>query len=83
MNFFSWVMFGVIMGILANVIDPHPDKSLIGAVGLGVVGSVVGGFIASYVFNESFSGFDFQTLLVAVLVSLLVLFVQGLTVKRT
>lgn len=76
MNFLTWIGFGLVTGIVANLIDPHPASGgLLGAVVLGVVGALVGGFLADLFFGVGVSGFNFTSLFIAVLGSLLLLFV--------
>lgn len=77
MNVISWVMFGGIVGTLANIIDPASSRGgLLGAVVLGVLGAVLGGLISGIVFGISVSGFSLQSLVIAILGSLLLLFLQ-------
>ena len=43
----AWIIFGLVIGVLARLIAPAPTPmSIFGAVFLGVVGSSVGGLIA-------------------------------------
>lgn len=75
MNILTWVLFGLVAGVIANAIDPHPAKGgLLGAIVLGVLGALVGGFLASVLFGVGVTGFDFPSLAIAVLGSLLLLF---------
>lgn len=76
MNILAWLVFGLIVGIIANVIDPRPSQGgLLGAIVLGIVGALVGGFLGNMLFGVGVSGFDFSSFAVAVAGSLLVLFV--------
>ena len=75
MNVLSWVFFGLIVGIVANVIDPTPKRGgLVGSMFLGIVGALVGGFIANLFFRISLSAFDLTSFLVATAGALLLLF---------
>lgn len=83
MNIFAWVIFGLIVGTIANILDPRPNfAGVLSSLILGVVGAVVGGFVAGFIFSASLGGFDIQTLIVAVLGSLLVLVLQRLMLSR-
>jgi uncharacterized membrane protein YeaQ/YmgE (transglycosylase-associated protein family) len=74
MNLFTWIVFGLIVGIIAELVDHQPARGgLFGAVLLGIVGAVVGGFMANTLFGLSVSGFDFTSLAIATVGSLLVL----------
>ena len=76
MNFFAWILFGLITGLLANIIDPYPAKGgLLGAMLLGIAGAVLGGFLGNMIFGLGVTGFNFPSFAVAVLGSLLLLFV--------
>lgn len=83
MNLATWIILGVVAGIIANIIDPRPVQGgLIGAVILGVVGALVGGFFSNLIFGIDVIGFNLTSLAVAVLGSLLLLFI-GRAVRRS
>lgn len=76
MNILSWILFGLIVGILANTIDSSRKKSgIVGSSLLGIVGALVGGFVANLIFGLSISGFNATAFLIAIAGSLIVLFV--------
>ena len=55
-----WLAFGALVGWLAGVIMKS-NKSLLGNIILGIVGSFVGGFIASFLgFGNLGGGFSFN-----------------------
>jgi uncharacterized membrane protein YeaQ/YmgE (transglycosylase-associated protein family) len=69
------MLFGLIVGIVANAIDPAPNEGgVLGAVLLGVAGALVGGFLANMLFGMGVAGFNITSFIVAVTGSLLVLF---------
>ncbi len=75
MNLLSWALFGLIVGIVANAVDPSPNSGgLFGTILLGVAGALVGGFLANLLFGVGVSGFDLTSFIVAVAGSLVVLF---------
>ena len=46
MSILLWVVFGLIVGSIANFIDPRESQGgLLGSIILGIVGSVVGGYL--------------------------------------
>ena len=52
MTIIAWLIFGLVVGIVANSLDPHPASGgLLGAVVLGIVGALVGGFLSNLVFG--------------------------------
>lgn len=74
MDIVSWAVFGLIVGIVANVLDPHPaEGGLLGTIILGVAGALVGGFLANVIFGVGVGGFNFSSFAIAVLGSLLLL----------
>lgn len=75
MDLIAWVVFGLVVGAIANSIDPEPTRGgVIGAVALGVLGALVGGFMASALLGIGISGFNIASLVVAIGGSLLLLY---------
>lgn len=82
MGILSWILVGLVAGMLAKWIMPGDQKAgFFVTMALGIVGGLVGGFVMSLINGEGVSGFNLQTLLVATLGALIVLFVYGLTRK--
>lgn len=78
MSIFTWIIFGAIVGIIANVLDPKEQEGgLPAAIILGIVGACVGGFLGSVVLNTTITGLNFSSLFIAIVGALLIL-----TVKR-
>ena len=76
MGMLSWIIFGLIAGILAKWIMPGEDGGgFIMTVILGVVGALVGGYISVFFGMGKVDGFNFGSFVVAVVGSLVVLFV--------
>ncbi len=75
-NIISWLLFGLVAGTLANVIDPRPSQGgWIGSIILGILGSIVGGWLGNALFGVNVSGWNISSFIVAVVGSLLLLFV--------
>ena len=83
MGIISWIVLGAIAGFLANMIVGGRE-GLIGTIILGIVGAVVGGYIATTVFHKGdVSGVNIESIVIAVLGAILVLFVwRALTRRR-
>ena len=83
MGIISWIVLGAIAGFLANMIVGGRE-GLIGTIILGIVGAVVGGYIATTVFHKGdVSGVNIESIVIAVLGAILVLFVwRAVTRKR-
>lgn len=76
MSILFWIVFGLITGAIANLIDPNPARGgWLGALVLGVLGAILGGFLGNMVFGIGISGFNFPSFAVAVLGALFLLFV--------
>jgi len=74
MGLISWIVFGLLAGLVAKLIVPGKDPGgCIVTVIIGVVGALVGGFIATALGFGGISGFDWRSLLIAVLGAVLLL----------
>jgi uncharacterized membrane protein YeaQ/YmgE (transglycosylase-associated protein family) len=71
----SWVIWGLFVGLFARAVKP--GRQAIGCwwtIGLGIVGSLLGGFLSTEVLNIADADkFDFGSFLIAVLTSVLLL----------
>lgn len=77
MSLLLWIVFGLVIGVIANVIDPYPSRGgLLGSIILGVLGAILGGVLGNLVFGINISRFNFASTAVAVLGSLVLLFIS-------
>ena len=81
MNILSWLMFGLLVGILANALDTDSRHNLTGNLLLGIGGAVIGGILASFAFGAGVQHFNMTSLIIAGVGSLLLLYV-GRTIRR-
>lgn len=82
MNILSWLVFGLIVGIIANVIDPQASRGgLFGSMALGIIGALVGGFLGDALFGVGVTGFNIPSFFLAVIGSLILL-VIGRSLRR-
>ncbi len=82
MGILSWIVFGLIAGALAKWIMPGEDPGgCVVTMLIGVVGAVVGGWIATQFGFGGISGFDFRSMIVAVLGAVLLLWVYRLATR--
>ncbi len=74
MGLLSWIVVGLIAGWLAGMVMKGSGYGVLGDIVLGIIGALVGGFLASALFNVSnpLNGFDITTLAVAFLGSIVV-----------
>ena len=77
----GWIVIGIVAGWLAEKVMGR-SHGLITNLIVGVVGALLGGFIASNLLGMDVGGFNFVTLLVAFLGACLLLFLVGLDKRR-
>ena len=67
MGILSWIVVGLIAGWLAGLVVKGGGFGCIGDVVVGVVGALLGGWIASYFFHmgDAITGINLQSILVA------------------
>jgi uncharacterized membrane protein YeaQ/YmgE (transglycosylase-associated protein family) len=74
MGVLSWILMGLVVGILAKWIMPGPDPGgIVITILLGVAGAFVGGFIGSTLGLGTVTGFNVGSLALAVGGALLLL----------
>lgn len=77
MNIILWIVFGLTVGIIANLIDPYPSAGgILGSIILGILGAILGGILGNIVFGIGITGFNIPSIAIAVLGSLLLMFVE-------
>ena len=84
MNVLTWIVVGLIAGWLAGVAMKGGGFGIVGDIIIGVVGALLGGFLASKMLNiaDPVSGFNLETILIAFLGSVLVIFILRLFTGR-
>ncbi len=74
MGILSWIIFGLLVGLVAKWIMPGNDSgSMVMTIILGIVGAVVGGFISTFFGMGDVNGFNLGSLAIAVIGALVVL----------
>ncbi len=77
MGILSWIVLGLVVGILAKWIMPGPDPGgLIITLLLGIAGAFVGGYVGSFVGLGSVSGFNLGSVAIATGGAVLLLWVH-------
>jgi uncharacterized membrane protein YeaQ/YmgE (transglycosylase-associated protein family) len=75
MGVISWILMGLIVGVLAKWIMPGEDPGgIFVTILIGIAGAFLGGFIGSFIGLGSVSGFDLISLALAVGGALLLLY---------
>ncbi len=67
MGILSWIVVGLLAGWLAGLLVKGRGYGCIGDIVVGVIGALLGGFLASYFFHmgDPISGINFQSILIA------------------
>jgi len=82
MGFIAWIVVGAIAGYIASRVM-NAKEGLLMMVGLGIVGGLVGGWLAANVFKMgSVDGINIETIFIATLGAILVIFVANLLTGR-
>jgi uncharacterized membrane protein YeaQ/YmgE (transglycosylase-associated protein family) len=67
MGILSWIVMGLIVGVLAKLIMPGKDPGgFIITILLGIAGAFVGGFIGSFLGFGPVTGFNIGSILLAI-----------------
>jgi uncharacterized membrane protein YeaQ/YmgE (transglycosylase-associated protein family) len=76
MGLISWIVFGLIAGAIAKFIMPGKDPGgCIVTMIIGVVGALLGGFVATALGFGGISGFDWRSMIIAIIGALLLLLI--------
>lgn len=83
MGILGWIVFGLIVGVLAKWIMPGNDPGgLFITILLGIAGALLGGFIASALGLGTANTFTLGSMVIAILGALLLLFIYR-SIRRT
>ena len=85
MGLLAWIVVGLIAGWLASMVMKGHGSGLLGDLILGIIGALVGGFLAANIFHvgDPISGFNLMTLLVAFIGAIIVVaIVRALSGRR-
>ena len=84
MGILSWILVGLIAGVLAKIAMPGPDPGgIILTIVIGIVGALIGGFVVNNLLGgPNATGFNLTSILVATLGSIILLAVYRLVTRR-
>lgn len=83
MGILSWIVLGLIAGLLAKVVMPGKDPGgFIVTIVLGIAGAFVGGWIGTQLGVATFNGFTLQGILVATAGAVVLLLLYRFIKKR-
>ena len=84
MGILSWILVGLVAGVLAKIAMPGPDPGGISlTIVIGIVGALIGGFVVNNLLGgPDVTGFNLTSILVATLGSVILLAVYRLVMRR-
>jgi uncharacterized membrane protein YeaQ/YmgE (transglycosylase-associated protein family) len=83
MGILSWILMGLIVGLLAKFIMPGKDPGgIIITILLGIGGGLLGGLIGSYLGIGNVTGFDVRSILIAIGGAILILILYRFIRRR-
>jgi uncharacterized membrane protein YeaQ/YmgE (transglycosylase-associated protein family) len=83
MSIIGWILLGLVAGFIASKIVNKGGEGMALDIVLGIVGAIVGGFLFSLVGATGVTGFNIWSLIVAVLGSVVVLWLyHAMTGRR-
>ena len=83
MGIISWIILGLIAGVLAKWIMPGRDPgNIIVTILLGIAGAIVGGFIWNIIAGGGVSGINIGSIVLAVVGALILLWLYRMFMSR-
>lgn len=78
MAILSWVIVGALAGWIASMIlKTNGQQGAVGNIIMGIIGALVGGFLAGWLFDIEIGGFNITTVLVSVVGALIFAFAMS------
>lgn len=83
MGILSWILLGLVAGALAKALRPGKDpQGCIVTMIIGVVGAVVGGFVARLLGWDGVNGFNLYSVLIATVGAIIALAIWAAVSRR-
>ena len=84
MGILSWIIVGLIAGWLAGMIMKGSGYGVLGNIVVGIIGALLGGYLSTLLFDGvTISGINLQSLLIATLGSIVLIFLLRLLPGRS
>lgn len=82
MGIFSWIILGLVVGVIAKILMPGKDPGgFIITILLGIAGAMGGGLIAKRIGFGNVTGFDLRSLIIAVAGAIVLLIIYRFVKK--
>lgn len=83
MSILAWIVLGLIAGLIAKAIMPGRDPGgVIVTIVIGIVGAMIGGFIGNTLAGTGINGFSIQSIVLAVIGALILLWVYRVATRN-
>ncbi len=83
MGILSWIVLGLIVGALAKLVMPGDDPGgIIVTILIGIAGAFLGGYLGSLLGLGTVTGFNFGSILLAIVGALILLILYRLIRKK-
>jgi uncharacterized membrane protein YeaQ/YmgE (transglycosylase-associated protein family) len=83
MEIIAWIVFGALAGWIASMImGTNAEQGALGNIIIGIIGAFIGGFIIQTLTGSDVSGFNFVSLLTAILGAVILLAIVRMFRKR-
>ena len=85
MGIITWILVGLVAGVLAKIAMPGPDPGgIILTIVIGILGAIIGGLIINNLLGgPAVTGFNLPSILVATLGSFILLALYRFVTRRT
>ena len=84
MGILSWIIVGLIAGWLAGMVMKGRGYGVLGNIVVGIIGALLGGYLSTLLFDGvTISGINLQSLLIATLGSIVLIFLLRLLPGRS
>ncbi len=82
MGILAWIVLGLIAGAIAKAIMPGNDPGgIIVTMIIGIIGAFIGGFLGNMLMGKDINGFTFQSIILAVVGALILLWIYRMATK--
>ena len=83
MGILSWIILGALAGWVASMImGKNSSMGAIANIGTGIVGAFIGGYVMQFFNKQGVTGFNFQSFIVALIGSVILLGIVNFFSKR-
>lgn len=82
MGIIAWIVLGLIAGYIASMLVNKRGEGAMGDILLGIIGAVVGGFIAHLLGFRGITGFNIYSMLIAIVGAVIALAIYHAMTNR-